>query len=342
MPATTTTQSKPPTSAFKLAGCVAGIYFFFLTWGVMQERLASTHYPSTTATDPPTRFPAFLLLNLVQATTCALIALLSILAHGLELKWPDMAMLVEYMRVSASGSLASPFGYAALKHINYPTMVLGKSCKLLPLVLLNFLINRKRLDAHKYATVLLITAGVAGFMFFESNSGKHAKRSNSVYGLLLLMINLMLDGATNSWQDEMFVKYRIRSHHMMLFMNLFSAIYLLSFLVVTDPFTHQLSDSLSYIATHPASLYDMAMFCVCGAMGQVFIFLTIESFGSVILVTVTVTRKLFTILISLFWFNHHLNWKQWTSVGLVFVALAMESFFKKTSHHHHHHHVKKD
>ena len=64
-------------------------------------------------------------------------------------------------------------------------------------------------------------------------------------------------------------------------------------------------------------------------MGQVFIFLTIEQFGSLVLVTVTVTRKLFTILLSLFWFQHRLNAMQWASVGLVFAALGIESFYKR-------------
>lgn len=320
----------------KLAVCIVGIYTFFLTWGVMQERLASTAYPNIDPTLPPSRFSSFLLLNLLQALTCSAIALLSLLRHNLPLSSPfqDKKCLVEYLRVSASGSLASPFGYAALKHINYPTMVLGKSCKLLPLVLLNFVINRRRLEGYKYVTVGLITAGVAGFMYFEHHHhDKNVKATGSVFGLVLLLVNLLLDGATNSWQDEMFLKYRIRSHHMMLYMNFFSMLYLSGFLILSNPFTGQLSNSIHFILNHPKALYDMLLFCLCGAMGQVFIFLTIESFGSMILVTLTVTRKLFTILLSLFWFNHKLNPMQWASVGLVFVALAVESLYKKKTHH---------
>jgi UDP-galactose transporter B1 len=331
----------------RLFGCVAGIYFFFLTWGVMQERLASTLYPSSTPNGTsPSRFTSFLLLNLCQALSCALIAFASLKWHGLNVSVPERSVLLEYMRVSLSGSLASPFGYAALKHINYPTMVLGKSCKLLPLVLLNLFVHKRRFETYKYVTVLLITAGVAGFMFFEPRQHKTSTSgSGSWFGLGLLLINLLLDGATNSWQDEMFLKHRIRSHHMMFFMNAFSALYLLWYLLLTNPWTRQLSTGVAFVVSHPSALRDMLMFCVCGAMGQVFIFLTIESFGSMILVTVTVTRKLFTILLSLFWFKHHLNLMQCVSVGLVFVALAIESFFKKTGHHHQqqqHHHVKKE
>ena len=53
--------------------------------------------------------------------------------------------------------------------------------------------------------------------------------------------------------------------------------------------------------------------------------MTLESFGSLVLVTVTVTRKMFSILLSVVWFGHHLSLGQWCSVGLVFVAIVWES-----------------
>ncbi|KAJ3365855.1 UDP-galactose transporter, partial [Kappamyces sp. JEL0680] len=76
---------------------------------------------------------------------------------------------------------------------------------------------------------------------------------------------------------------------------------------------------------HPAIVYDILLYTLAGAIGQCFIFLTLESFGSIVLVTVTVTRKMFSILLSVFWFGHVLTLGQWASVGLVFVAIAWEA-----------------
>lgn len=322
--------------------CVSGIYFFFLTWGVTQERIASALYDSILPSHPPSKFRSFLLLNTAQSLMCAMMAWISIRFHRLAIEVPHNDLLCGYMKVSLSSCLASPFGYAALKHITYPTVILGKSCKLLPLLLLNVIVYRKRFEAYKYVSVALITAGVTGFMLFEqqhangggSSSSSKSSHQNSLFGIGLLLINLLLDGATNSWQDQIFLKHRVRSYHMMFFMNLFAAIFLTVYQVASNPFTGQLSSGLHFIATHPTVLRDMFMFCLCGAMGQVFIFLTIENFGSVSLVTVTVTRKLFTILLSLFWFNHKLNMIQWGCVGLVFAALMVETLFKPSGHHH--------
>jgi len=242
----------------------------------------------------------------------------------------NSSVLRGYFRVALSGTLGSPFGYEALKHINFPTMILGKSCKLVPVMLMNWLVYKRRFEPYNYVSVALITAGVSGFMLFEPHRGGKADAVNSLWGLFLLMVNLLIDGATNSWQDQMFILHRIKSLQMMLFMSLFSSALMLAWLLAC-PWSDELSRAVSFVANYPSVVPDLLLFCLCGAIGQVFIFSTIENFGSLSLVTVTVTRKLFTIILSLFWFNHQLRPVQWFFVGLVFTALLIESFYKRYS-----------
>ena len=105
----------------------------------------------------------------------------------------------------------------------------------------------------------------------------------------------------------------------------------LLFYALWQPETSQLLAALKFFRQFPAALLDVLAFSLCGALGQLFIFHTLEHFGSLSLVTITVTRKLFTILLSLFWFNHQINSKQWACVVLVFLALILESFIGKIS-----------
>jgi UDP-galactose transporter B1 len=84
-------------------------------------------------------------------------------------------------------------------------------------------------------------------------------------------------------------------------------------------------DAISFCRSNPPVILDVFLFAIAGSLGQCFIFMTLESFGSLVLVTVTVTRKLFSILLSVVWFGHHLSLGQWCSVGLVFVAIVWES-----------------
>lgn len=53
--------------------------------------------------------------------------------------------------------------------------------------------------------------------------------------------------------------------------------------------------------------------------------MTLSIFGSLLLVTVTVTRKMFTMVISVVWFGHVLTWGQFFGIGLVFGGIGVEA-----------------
>jgi UDP-galactose transporter B1 len=109
------------------------------------------------------------------------------------------------LQVSMFQTIAGPIGFLALRHISYPTMVLGKvsispsiislwsmqltdsqSCKLIPVLLLNVLLYRRRFSPHKYIVVSLVTVGISMFMFF--GPAKKKGGSDSSWGLVLLFI----------------------------------------------------------------------------------------------------------------------------------------------------------
>jgi UDP-galactose transporter B1 len=52
-------------------------------------------------------------------------------------------------------------------------------------------------------------------------------------------------------------------------------------------------------------LFNVAMIGLSGAIGQIFIFFTISLFNCYLLTIITTTRKLFSVVLSNFEFNHH-------------------------------------
>jgi UDP-galactose transporter B1 len=68
------------------------------------------------------------------------------------------------------------------------------------------------------------------------------------------------------------------------------------------------------------------MFCLCASLGQVLIFGLMKDFGSLVWITVSITRKLFTILVSVFMFNHSVNAFQWFGIVCAFVGMGLEEF----------------
>ena len=77
-------------------------------------------------------------------------------------------------------------------------------------------------------------------------------------------------------------------------------------------------------------LTDVVAFAFCGAIGQLFIFATLEKFSSLLLVTVTVTRKMLTMILSVVWYGKSLTQGQWMGVALVFSGIGAEGLIARS------------
>ncbi|KAJ3210032.1 UDP-galactose transporter [Dinochytrium kinnereticum] len=312
----------------KLGVVVVGIYICFLTWGLTQERVTTTPYDGQ-------KFKYFIFLNVIQSLIASLVAYLYLVIRKQPTGFPARTLTIQYFQLSITSVLASPFGYASLRYIDYPTMILGKSCKLIPVMVMNFLLYRKTYPLKKHLIVGLITIGVSGFMLLQpAKSGKHGSSTiprgtlETLWGLFLLTLNLALDGVTNTTQDRIFHKFKPTGSQMMLYMNLFSSAIMASYLVASNTFTGELSGALAFSSRHPTVLFDIVLFGLCGAVGQCFIYQSLESFGSIATVTITLTRKMMSIVLSVIVYDHRLIWQQWCCVLTVFLGITLEAFWK--------------
>lgn len=234
-----------------------------------------------------------------------------------------------YVLISAMQSTGSWLSIVSLRFLSFPAITLAKSSKLVPVLLMNVLLYRRKFAAYKYVVVLLVTLGVYMFMALGKPSPKKRGPSGSGrVGLVLLAIHLLLDGAINSTQDDVFATYGtevVTGTQMMLVMNAISATYMSVALLLPDglgPFvvsrvrlalaelvhphwiatvlagglrapvsvslTPQLVGGVQFLARHPDALRDVLMYAAAGAAGQIAIFETLERFGSLTLVSITV------------------------------------------------------
>jgi len=95
----------------------------------------------------------------------------------------------------------------------------------------------------------------------------------------------------------------------------------------------ELMGALTFIQTHPSIIFPLAQFTITGALGQLFIFETLQHFGSLTLVTITLTRKLFTMLLSVIVYNHKLTNGQMLGAAVVFAGIAVEAMVKRKDVH---------
>ena len=264
-----------------------------ITWGLLQEKVTTTPYTNDDGTTEMWKYGVFLLT--VQS-------IFSSITGSLYLWWstprgqpvppiiPTSRMIPSLLLVAFTQALAGPFGMASLAHVNYITYTLAKSCKLLPVMFLHVTLFRRRYTLQKYLVVAAVTAGVA---IFTLSSGKRHRgpsthSGHTAWGMLLLGINLLFDGLTNSTQDFIVSEFRpYRGPQMMCANNMMSSALSGAYLLLSPWLVHtalgdwlgmadadaagELYGALGFMARHPEAWWHVLGFAACGAVGQVFI-----------------------------------------------------------------------
>ena len=114
---------------------------------------------------------------------------------------------------------------------------------------------------------------------------------------------------------------------MMKYINIWQALYLLIYLIIFWLFwgeQSELESSVRAWVLSPEIRFDILLFCICASFGQILIFGLMKEFGSLVWVTVSITRKLFTILLSVFMFNHSMKSIQWLGIVFVFSGMILD------------------
>jgi len=304
--------------------CVSGIYFCYLYYGVLQEDLMTSKYGGKS-------FQEVCSLLFVVAMQCFIGALFARASCALSPQpptgwqaWDDFQgfknkLWPMYMQVGFCYVMAMLLSNSALFFINYPTQVIVKSCKMIPVMAVSVLVRGKTYPIAAYVRVAMVTVGIICFTFFKK-AAKASKgaRQNSIFGLSLALGSLLMDGFVGPTQEAIFSQYHSSTHQMMYYTNMWAMLLLSVVMMMTGDG----SRAVGFVAQNPAVLSKILQFGLMSATGQFFIFFLVRSFSALTLVTVTTTRKFFTVLASVFWFKHRLTLGQWLSVAFVSLALG--------------------
>jgi UDP-galactose transporter B1 len=200
-------------------------------------------------------------------------------------------------------------------------------------MLMGTLLGGASYSPAEYGCAAAIGGGVALFALASSSPSKHGAGApalaspNAPLGYALCLLNLVLDGYTNAAQDAINRAWPGGATALwtMAWMNAWCGAYNAAYLAATGAGVRL----VSFCTAHPAAAGDVALFCACGAAGQLFIFFLIRRFGSTTNTLVTTTRKFFNILLSVAWLGHPLGWGQWGGVVSVFGGLLASVAVKK-------------
>lgn len=142
-------------------------------------------------------------------------------------KKEDSTNIIYYVFSALAYMLAMVSSTMALRWVSYPTQVVAKSAKPIPVMILGVLIGRKSYSLTRYACVITIVLGVIVFMY-KDQKAQSAKTDQSILGDVLLLFSLAMDGLIGAIQDRMRSSSAPSGLQMMFAMNLWSTV--LSFL----------------------------------------------------------------------------------------------------------------
>ncbi|XP_009778519.1 UDP-galactose/UDP-glucose transporter 3-like [Nicotiana sylvestris] len=305
-----------------LAFCVAGIWSAYIYQGVLQETVSTKRFGPNNE-----RFEHLAFLNLAQNVVCLVwsFIMLKIWSNGKSGGAPWWS----YWSAGITNTIGPAMGIEALKYISYPAQVLAKSSKMIPVMLMGTLVYGITYTIQEYVCTLLVAGGVSMFALSKTSSKTISKLAhpNAPLGYGLCFLNLAFDGFTNATQDSISARYpKTSAWDIMFGMNLWGTIYNMIFMFGWP--TASGYEAVQFSKQHPEAAWDILLYCLCGAVGQNFIFLTISRFGSLTNSTITTTRKFVSIVVSSVLSGNPLSEKQWTSVVMVFSGLSYQIYLK--------------
>lgn len=306
--------------SLKLIIGAGGIYAAFLYYGTLQEDVF--HYKAADGT----KFTQAWLLQALEALANVIIGGLGLLIGGGTKNLPqDIFAFSGFSQVCAKAftSLSLANG------VSFPVVTLAKSGKMVPVMIGSLLLGGAKYTLREYAAVLAIILGTCIVSMGKKSSGP----SSSVLGIVFIALSLTCDGITGGLQKRLKTKttalgIKPKPYDFMFWTNFYMAITAAILSLILGEF----KSGIPFLAGNPELLTKILKFALCSAVGQSFIFYTISNFDPLVATTVTTTRKVFSVLLSIFLNGHQMSPQGWFGISVASAGILSELQDKSGSH----------
>merc|ERR1719174_2828385 len=215
--------------------------------------------------NPPVFFRDSVFLVFCNRVVAVIFALCMVVGKGEAVL--NSAPLWKYLAISFSNVYASTCQYEALKYVSFPVQMLGKSFKMMPVMVWGMLVAGKSYGATDWLIAAAVTGGGTEFLMTGPISSSDDEGS-SMYGIALLGGFLLLDGFTSTFQEKLFKDHVTSKYNQMLYINLGSCVISSSTVILSG----RLGPALAFAIGHPSFIKDAATLSAAAVGGQWFIY----------------------------------------------------------------------
>lgn len=307
---------------WRLCFGAAGIYVAFLYQGSVQEDLF--RYRDATGKS----FDFVWYLQFLESAASIVIGIVGCYICGSS-QTASFGTISPFLMPGASQLFSKAFTHLSLAGgLSFPIVVVAKSGKIVPVMLGQLLLGESMFGWRDFLFAALVVSGTV----LLSLGGDNTVTSNSTFtGLLLVVLSLATDGVTAGLQKRHKTSSASNpptAYDFVLFSNLSMIVISAAIAMALNEF----KEGYEFLSKNPVIGSLVLQCCVCSAVGQIFIYYIIERFDPLTCSTITTTRKLLSVLLSIFFKGHQLNDRGIAGLGLAMAGLAVE-IDNKVSHH---------
>lgn len=308
-----------PDSVKLLIGA-GGIYGAFLYYGSLQEDVFRF------AASDGSKFTQAWFLQVLEALANVIVGFVGMTLSGATANIPKKMFAISG---AAQVSAKACTSLALANGLSFPVATLAKSGKMAPVMAGSLLLGGASYSVREYLQVAAIIGGTA-IVSMGKKKGNGA--ASSSLGVSFIILSLVLDGVTAGFQKRLKeatkkAGVKPKPYDFMFWTNLFMALTAIVIAAGIGEFT----SGMAYITANPDIFPMIVKFAICSAVGQSFIFYTIANFDPLVLSTVTTTRKIFSVLLSIFLKGHSLSAMGWSGIMLACSGILSE-MKSKASH----------
>ncbi|VBB25930.1 unnamed protein product, partial [Acanthocheilonema viteae] len=194
--------------SFYLILCFSSLQATLVSMGYIQERIMTQAYLSTVDNQlnkfENTQFLVF--MNRVFA----IILCAAYLVSNWKREPPHVPPFYKHSFTSFSNTLSSWCQYEALKYVSFPTQIVCKASKVLPTMLMGFIVRGERYGYGECACAIVLAFGASSFLLSNNSKGLgsyailSSDRVTTVSGICLMSGYLLFDAFTLNWQRKLF------------------------------------------------------------------------------------------------------------------------------------------
>lgn len=287
--------------------CCGGVFLFYLIYGYVQEWIFRTGMK-----------PFGWYLTLVQF---ALYAVFGMVETSFKADKTRKIPLKTYSILAFLTVATMGLSNTSLSYLNYPTQVIFKCCKLIPVMIGGIIIQGKTYKPIDFVACISMSVGLILFTLADSTVQPEFNHT----GVVLISLALCADAVIGNVQEKALKAHKSSNTEMVLYSYGIGFIYIFLGLV----FSGGLWPAFKFCSQNPVQAYGLAfIFSITGYLGITFVLTLVRAFGALLAVTVTTGRKAVTMGLSFIFFAKPFTIHYVWSGGIVLLGIFLNVYSK--------------